>query len=160
MASIRTRKFSEVSEVDIFLNGGVIGGVDIVAGAEGNYGINGLVGKTLKFSQPSTATVTFAASTDPNNPNPNRLTFKDIKSQIEAAIAAVSVQQHARRLVLIEVTPANGVTIDKTGTGTKLLGFDANHDTVGKKYGPISTTAPCLQAYGCYNDLHIVMTYE
>lgn len=161
MSILKTRKFLEVGELDIFLNGGVVGGADLVGGAGGNYGTYALVGKTLKFAQPSATTVTFVASTDPNNPDPNRLTFKDIKAQIEAAIAAVSVQQFNKRLVLIQVTPsAAGVTVDHTGTGTKQLGFDPNHDTVGIKYGPISTTAPCLQAYMYDSGTHMIITYE
>ena len=160
MASFMTRKFREVEEVDLFLNGGLIAAGDVVGGAEGNYGINGLVGKTLKFTQPSAVTVTFVASVDPLNPDPSRLTFKDIKAQVEAAIAAVSVRQLMRKLVLVEVTPTNGVTIDKTGTANTLLGFDKNNDTVGTKYGPISTTAPCLQNIQVSDSVTTVTVYK
>lgn len=160
MARIRTRKFREVEEVDIFLAGGLIAGADIIGGVEGNYGINGLIGLTLKFKQPSVTTVTFVLSTDPNNPNPARLTYKDIKAQVEVAVTGVSAQQLMRKLVLVEGTPANGITIDKTGTANRLLGFDTHTDTVGTLYGPISVTAPCLQAYTYENDCHMVMTYE
>lgn len=161
MSSFITRKFREVEEVDLFLNGGLIGAADILGGTEGNYGIYGLVGKTLKFTQPSSVTVTFVASTDPNNPDPLRLTYKDIKARIETAIAAVSVQQYMRKLVLIEVTPANGVTIDKTGTANALLGFDKNHNTVGTKYGPIGGSAPCLQGmYSTNDNMHVIGVYK
>jgi hypothetical protein len=161
MARIRTRKFREVEEVDIFLAGGLIASGDVVGGVEGNYGVNGLIGKTLKFKQPSVTTVTFVLSVDPNNPNPARLTYKDIKAQIEGAVAGVSAQQLMRHLVLIETTPLHGITIDKTGTANKLLGFDANTDTVGIFYGPISVTAPCLQgAYSTNDNMHVILTLE
>ena len=153
MASFVTRKFREVEEVDLFLNGGLIGGTEIVGGADGLYGVNGLVGKTLIFIKPSAATVTFVAGADPY-----RLTYKEIKAQIEAAIAAVSVRQYMKKLVVVEATPTNGVTIDKTGTGNTLLGFDKNNDTVGTKFGPISTTAPCLQGVQPLSDSGFTVT--
>lgn len=161
MSILKTRKFIEVWELDIFLNGGVLGGVDLVGGDGGNYGTYALVGLTLKFAQPSATTVTFVASVDPTNPDPNRLTYKDIKTQIEAAIPAVLVQQFNRRLVLIEAVPSvAGVTVDYTGTATRLLGFDPGRNTVGIKYGPISTTAPCLQSYTYDSGAHMIITYE
>lgn len=159
MSRIRTRKFRELEEVDTFLSGGVISGADIIKGDGGVYGLY-LVGLTLKFAQPSAVTVTFVASVDPLNPDPTRLTFKDIKAQIETAIVAVTVKQFNRRLLLIEATPTNGITIDKTGTATRLLGFDANHNTVGIKYGAISTTAPCLQTSYAVGDTHVITTWE
>lgn len=161
MPGILTRKFREVEEVDLFLNGGLISGADVIGGSEGNYGINGLIGLTLKFKQPGIITVTFVLSTDPKNPNPARLTYKDIKAQIESAIAPVSVRQFNRHLVLVETTPANGVTIDHTGTATALLGFDANTDTVGIVYGPISASPPCLQGmYSTNDNMHVVAVYQ
>ena len=50
-------KFRDISEVQIFLNGGIIG-TDV------SKGIVGLVGTTLAFSSPS-ASVTFAAGSGP-----------------------------------------------------------------------------------------------
>ena len=160
MASFMTRKFHEIGEIDLFLNGGVFAGADVIKGTEGNYGVYGLVGKTLKFTQPSAVTVTFVASVDPNSSDPERLTYKDIKAQVEAGIPAVLVQQHMRRLVLIEATPTNGVTIDKTGTANTLLGFDKNADTIGTKYGPIGAAAPCLQNIQVSDSVNTVTVYK
>lgn len=160
MASFTTHKFHEIGEMDLFLNGGLLASADVIKGGEGNYGVYGLVGKTLKFTQPSAATVTFVASTDPNNPDPSRLTYKDIKGQVEVAIGAVSVQQYMRKLVFIEVTPANGVTIDKTGTANALLGFDKSADTVGTKYGSIGGTAPSLQNIQVSDSVIVVTVYK
>lgn len=158
MASFVTRKFREIEELDLFLNGGLVAGADVINGVGGNYGVYGLVGKTLKFTQPSAVTVTFVVSPDPNSTDPERLTFKDIKSQVELAIADVSVQQCMRKLVLVEVVPANGITIDKTGTANPLLGFDKNNDTVGTKYGGIGETAPCLQSVQVSGDNMLTAT--
>jgi hypothetical protein len=160
MSSFVSCKFHEIEEMDLFLNGGLVGAVDVINGAEGNYGVYGLVGKTLKFIQPSATTVLFVASADPNNPDPNRLTYKDIKEQVEAAIGAVSVQQRMRKLVLIEATPTNGVTIDKTGTANPFLGFDKNTDTVGTKYGSIGGTAPSLQNIQVSDSVIVVTVYK
>jgi hypothetical protein len=157
MARLVTRKFNHLEDLNIFLAGGLISGADVVGGQEGVYGIPGLIGLTLKFTQPATATVTFIAGT---GTDPSRLTYADLKAQIEGAVTGLSVQQLNRKLVFIESTPTNGVTIDHTGTATKLLGFDQNHDTVGKKYGPVSTTAPCLQSYSVDDHTHLVITYE
>lgn len=151
MAAFKTRKFQELEEVDLFLNGGLIGGADLI----GLY----LVGLTFKFVKPSAATVTFTASTDPNNPDPSRLSFKDIKEQIEAAIATVSVRQRSRHIVLIEKVPTDGVTVGRTGTANNLIGFDTAVDTVGTKFGPIGASAPSLQAYSANDNAHVVSVY-
>lgn len=180
MAKNRMRKFTQVFEVETFLNGGLIAGPVPMAQDGGSQaggqaqGYDGLVGKTLKFSSPGAATVTFVASSgaggsaDPalpantGNPNPQVLLFKDIKLQVEAAVPAIKVLNMNGKLVFIEATPTSGVTIDHTGTATALVGFDGAHDTVGKVYAPPpSATPPCWTwAYSGNDNMHAIFTLE
>lgn len=170
-------KFRRIDDVLPFLNGAVVGGSVNRAqggGTQANLGagINGLVGKTLKFTLPGVATVTFVKSDTPGgsadppgtNPDPYTLLYKDIKKQIEAALATVVVLLDAdQRLVIMEVTPSGGVTIDKTGTANSLLGFDDVEDAVGKVYKPavVSAAPPCWTwAYSGNDNMHNVYTWE
>jgi len=177
MSTNRVRKFTEVFELETFLNGGLILGQ--IGGAAGSpasllNGIYGLVGKTLKFTSPSGVTVTFAASSgtggsadpakavDARNPDPSVLVLADIKAQIEAAIATVRVSSYKGRLVLIEVTPTSGIALDKTGTANALLGVDAAVNTVGKIYAPPpSATPPCWTWHSIDgSNSHTILTLE
>lgn len=157
MAINRIRKFSEIFEAQVFLNGGLV----LVPPGFGN-GISGLVGKTLKFTSPAVVTVTFVTSNaaggsaEPGvgtNPDKNVLFFKDLKLQIEAAIAAVKVTSQNGKLVLQEVTPASGVVLDNTGTAATLLGTDKVGSTTGKVYAPPpSAVVPCWTWASTGND--------
>lgn len=176
MSINRVRKFTELFELETILNGGLV--IGKVEGAQTGGtpaglgpGIDGLVGKTLKFTSPSSVTVTFGTSegtggsAEPGvgtNPNKYVLLFKDIKKQIEAAINTVKVTNRNGRIVLIEATPASGVALDKTGTANVLLGVGTDANTVGKLYAPPpSTTVPCWTfAYVDNNGMHVVYTYE
>jgi hypothetical protein len=148
----RVRKFRTIDEVQSFLNGAVSSGntVNQVQGSPSNHGpgITGLVGLTLIFAGPGpTGTVTFVASSG-SNPDPNTLLFKDIKTQIEAAIATLKVTLYDGYLTIIEATPANGVTVSSAGTANTLLGFDTANNTVGKYYLPLGAqAAPATPPY-------------
>lgn len=163
MSVIRTREFVELLEMDVFLSGGVIGGLNILGGnataggTPGAYGVVGLVGKTFKISQPAPHTVTFVAgvSTD------GRLIFSEIKAQIEAVATEVRISVFKGQIVIREITPSTGVTIDHTGTATGQLGFDPTTDTVGTLYGGVGAAAPSFQgAYSTNGNLHVVITLE
>jgi hypothetical protein len=181
MAANKLYKFRRIEDVLNFLNGGIVGGTLVKAqggGTPANLGpgINGLVGKTLIFTAPASATVTFATvatgggSADPTtsppgtNPDPYTLLFKDIKKQIEAAVSGTLVIQNAEgQLVIIESSPSGGVTLVKTGTANALLGFDISKDTVGKVYKPaaVSNSAPCWTWSDLGNDnMFSVWTWE
>lgn len=169
MAINRLRKFRTIDEVQNFLNGGVQSGskVSQVQGPPSNQapGIFGLVGTTLIFNTPGpTGTVTFSASSG-SNPNTQVLLFKDIKAQIEAAIATLRVTMFDGYLCIQEVTPANGVTVSHTGTANTLLGFDTDIDTVGKFYLPAAAATPPVApywvwAYSGNDNMHNIYTVE
>lgn len=156
MSAIRSRKFPTLFEMDIFFKGGLIGGRDVVRGQGGIYGVPDLVGKTLIFIQPGATTVTFTAGVDAHT-----LNFQEIKLQIETAINTVRVEVFEGRLVLHEVTPANGITLNKTGTSMLLLGFSKDADPTGKLITPSGGAAPSfVQAYSCNETTHVVLTLE
>ena len=177
MAQNRIRKFKTIGDAADFLNGAVLGGQVVKTSAPGSLtgvgtGIQGLVGLTLIFSSPSAATITFAASSGsggsahtPNtNPDPSILLLTDIRQQVAAGLATVTVKADTEgRLAFIESTPASGVTISHTGTANALLGLDTVNDSVGRFYknAVISQTAPCwtwMQSDG--GNATIIATYE
>jgi hypothetical protein len=178
MALNRLRKFRRIDDVQVFLNGGVVGGPvnrSGVAGGGGTpmpLGLVGLVGATLILSSPGSVTVTFVRSdgvggsaTPPGtNPDPFTLLFKDIKAQIEAAGPALLVTLDAdQQIVISEAVPASGVTVSHTGTANGILGFDSNIDTVGKVYSPavVSNSPPCWTwAYSGNDNMHNIYTWE
>jgi len=153
MAMNRVRKFPTINQLQNFLNGAIVGG-------NIERGLQGLVGKTLIFTSPSAATVTFTGGTDPTGPGLLRL--KDIKSQIEAALATVVVFQDTGAILIREVTPASGVAISAAGTANTLLGFDSGNPTAGKLYSPPGVVAPpqwtWIESTG--ENAHLVVVWE
>jgi hypothetical protein len=173
MAVTKIYKFKDIVEAQHFLNGGLLGARVVpmsgsapagLGGSPNNLGLGiaGLVGKTLIFVSPGTPTVTFTASAAAGNPDPNTLMLSDLKTQIEAANAAVKVLAIDGRLALIEVTPTGGVAINKTGTANALLGFDSAVNTVGKVYAPPPSATPpaWTWAYTTNDNGHTIYTLE
>lgn len=114
MAINRVYKFSDIVLMQAFLNGTLIGSQ--VSGIP--QGWPGLVGTTLTFVSPGPAgSVTFVASTNPNNVDPYMLQFRDIKAQVEAAVAGILVFSIAGRIAFSEATPTNGVSLAGGSTG-------------------------------------------
>jgi hypothetical protein len=174
MATNRVRKFRRIDDVQFFLDGGVFGGSINKAqggGTPANLGPgwNGLVGTTLIVGPTgATTTVTFgtaASATSPGtNPDPNTLLFKDVKAQVEAAVATVKVLLNQdQQIVIVEATPSLGVTVSHTGTANATLGFDSANDTIGQRYQPaaVSNAAPCWVWADTDNDgSHVIYTWE
>jgi len=167
MSNWKVHKFREITEMNTFFAGGIIGGNDISWFGQSIAGQGGgakdapvLAGLTLIFTQPSAHTVTFVTGADPYG----RLQFSEIKSQIAAGVAGLTINAFAGRLVLVETTPTNGVTITSAGTANSVFGFDTNASTVGKIYGtPFGSTptAPYVgMAYSSNDNMHVVWTYE
>lgn len=152
MPVVKLQKFNDIFEVETFLNGGLIGG-DVKGG------VTGLVGLQLTFANPA-GTVTFTTGT---GTDPYKLSFKDIKSQIEAQVATVKVTSFGGRIVFMEATPTSGVSFPATAQQSKaLLGFDADTALGGKKYQPTSAGASpnVLDVYSVNETTHVVVTWE
>lgn len=129
------RKFSSVDDLTLFLKGHIIGGVDLTKTSSALY----LHGKTLVFNTPG-ATVTFAAS--PTNAQVS-LTIQQVKTQIEAQAAGVTVRFNKGRLEMFVTTPGT-ISLDNTGTANSMFGFDVVSDTVAAPYGVPGAAAPAL----------------
>lgn len=146
----KTYKFKDIVEMQHFLNGGVCGGQA--------HAVPGIVGKTLIIGA---TTVTFTAVAGGINGDQSALLFKDIRSQIQTAVATVDVLLIDGKIAIILKTPAS-LTIDKDGTANPLLGFNSAADTVTKLYAPPpSAVAPAWTFAYCGSDnSHIVLTLE
>lgn len=156
MPAFKTYKFRDLAEMEYFLNGGILSGKNPAAG------YSGIVGKTLVFSQPSATTVTF--TTTNSQVDPSALTFAEVRTQIQAALAAVKVKQKDGKLLLIEASPSNGVTVTSAGTANAILGFDKGNSTVGRVYKyPDGVTAAAtphwVQAYAV-DGYHVLVVRE
>lgn len=154
MATNKIRKFEDVDGVQLFLNGALFGGP-----LKG--GIQGLVGRKLKFLLPAAVEYTFITGT---GTDPYTLSLADIKTQLEGAVAGLRVRSYDGKLVLMEITPTGGVSI-ATATSLEsraLLGLDTVGTISSKVYAPPpSTTAPCwtFATIGTDNS-HIIYTWE
>jgi len=150
---LRVRKFSTIDELELFLQGAVLGSKQVPALY---YGI---VGKTLIFSQPTAATVTF--TTVSNSIDPSALSFAEVKAQLEAGIADLTVRQIKGTLALVETTPTVGKGVNITGgTGRNELGLSESAAHVGKVYSSDGATVPYfVQAYATDNS-HVLVTQE
>ena len=157
MAKIHVYKFREIDEVSLFLEGGVLG-ANIAQPREGPPGVMGLVGLTLTMLVPA-GTCTFVAGADPNG----LLTFGEIHTQIQAAIATLRVRQLSGRLVFVEVTPTTGASV-QAGAAASLLGFDSAANTTGKVFGSPFIAGPVvpyfMQAYSTNDNVHVIYTFE
>lgn len=109
MATYKTYKFQDLTQLEHHLNGGVRTGASVLRG------FFGLVGKTIIFGNP-VANYTFVAGAHFSD-----LTFAEVKAQIEAAFPTITVLSINDQLAFIEATPSMGLTITG-GTGLAILG--------------------------------------
>jgi hypothetical protein len=115
MPVIKVSKFRDISSMERFLQGAIYAGQDPLPGYQN------VVGKTLIFGLPLIQTVTLAKAAY----SPTDLTFKDLKTQIEAALGgAVVVSILDQQLSIMETVPALGTQLTG-GTALSLLGFDS-----------------------------------
>lgn len=158
MSVLKVYKIREIDEVALFLEGGVLGAA-FNQNREGPPGIYGLVGLTLTFANP-VGSVTFTQGADPSG----LLTFGEIHTQVQAAVATVKVKQLSGRLAFIEATPGTGISV-AASPAAALLGFDGAASTTGKVYAsPFSATPPVapylVQAYSTNDNMHVLITCE
>jgi hypothetical protein len=178
MAKNQIYKFKDVDQATIFLNGGIIGATSMRSqstNARTNLipAIYGLVGKELKFLQPSVVTITFVAGSAPDDPQ--SLTFQDIKAQIEAGFggppttsSALIVRSFDAFISMIETTPTNGVSLGLPAGGSALdarplLGFSEGQNSTGVLYKPaaVSNTPPCWTWADTNNEnMHVIYVWQ
>jgi hypothetical protein len=131
-------EFRSPMDAQHFLNGAVIGGV--VPG-EGLYN---LVGLTMNFTTPVGA-VTFTTG---SGADPYKLQFNDIKSQMEAAIANLTVvRMYDGRIVFLRTGLSAAVVIPTTSQAAKpILGLPISGVVSGKLvvHDPTGSATPRL----------------
>lgn len=151
---IRVRKFSDIAELELFLQGGIIGSAQVPTL------FYGLVGKTIVFAKPTAATVTF--TTGSNKIDPSALTFAQVKAQLEAGVTGLLVRQVNGHMVLVESTPTVGKGVSITGgTGRAELGLTEGATITGKVYSSDGTTVPYfIHAYASNDNSHVLVTQE
>jgi hypothetical protein len=147
---IKIRKFRDIVEAQAFLDGGISGG-------QPQFPIYGLVGKAITLTAPNAA-VTFVAGADPSG----SLTFKEIKTQAEAAISGLRVLLINGSLWFINSTLAAAVTMAAADEPARaLLGFANNKAYTGRLYAAPGGSAPAfIQAYAANDGSHTVYTLE
>jgi len=153
---LKIYKFQSIAEMELHLNGAIVGA------QVGSAGLAGLVGLTATFTTPA-GSVTFLPSTSGDSILP----FGEIKAQIEAAVAGLNVSLIHGRLVIREAVPTNGVDIGSAVAepARAYLGFDGAADghVVGLVYGNayVAPAAPFLvQAYTTPDNAHVAICQE
>lgn len=122
--AFRIYQFDGINEVNHFLQGGLTGGKIPVDG------IRGLVGKTITFTTPA-GSCTFVQGA---GPDPDSLLFKDIKAQMEAAIAGLRLVLFAQQTIgFIQATPTAAVALPVTEQAARaMLGLPKSGIISGK----------------------------
>jgi hypothetical protein len=132
----KSYKFQQLAEMEFALNGAIFAG-----SARGAFKIG--AGDQLHFTSPSSTTVTFTAPAVPGG-----MTFKELKTQIEAHVSGVKVLAVADRIAIVESTPTSGVAVDNAGTASVLqtLQMDALGAT-GRVYSYPDGVAPATAPF-------------
>jgi hypothetical protein len=154
---IVARKFGTLEELEIFMQAGIVGGLDLFKKSAGPGGqeVWGLDGKTIVFTTPS-ATVTL--DTDPEG---SYLSIQDIISQIDTQTSnAVKPRLFRGRLVLIEGTPTNGLVVTGASTALDLLGFDKGGFTTKLLNSDGSTTPYIISLQQTHDNYFFLVTEE
>lgn len=148
---LKIKKFRNVDEANHMLNGGLIGG-DMKTG-----GIDDLVGKTITFTSP-VGTKTFTASTTQHT---GRLSFADIKAQLEGAMATLRVVLIAGRIAFRHATPGTVVSLGAVNeSGRVPLGLPNNEAISGVVYAGPAGAAPKVSLMQPAGDTVFVLTEE
>ena len=149
--ALKVYKFRDIMEMENFLRGGIMGGVNIAGG------VVGLVGKLLTFTAPA-GSHTFVTANRYND----MLLLKDIKTQLEAAIANLKVYSIGGQIAFQHTTAASAVVLSANNEPAKsLLGFDQDTAVTGKLYGVVPGTPPAyINAYMGHDNAHVLVTNE
>jgi len=148
MAALKFRKFRNIETANLLLNGALEGG---------NIGpaVDDIVGTTITFTSPAgTKTFTQGAQFQ------GRLTFAEIKTQLEAAIATLVVLQLDGKIIFKQTSGAAVTLAAVNETGRAKLGLPNNEALSGKVYAPSSGAAPRVMQFESQGDTLYVLTEE
>ncbi len=153
--AIKIYKFATIDLAQHFLDGGIVGGEIYKSFEGGQGGISGLVGKTLTFTAPAGAVV-FAAGV-----HGDRLLPLEIKAQIEAAVAGLTVVFFGGRIGFIDTDLSAAVQLSANDEIAKaILGFPKNKAVVGKVYGAVAPAPYYMDSYAPNDGSHVIYVME
>lgn len=164
MATNKIQKFQDITLVQYFLNGAIIGEEVPKNQPPAAMGWFDLAGLTLVFTSPAAATVTFAPSASSKYPS-TLLAPGDVKAQIEAVMTGCTVLFIGGKITIVEKTPTSGVAIADTGTSNRRFGWDISNPTSSKVLVPPGVTPAAGQgqwtwAYSVNENYHTVYYWE
>ena len=149
MAALKVLKFRNIEEANHVLGGGLMGG-ECPAG-----GIAELVGKTITFTAPA-GNKTF---TQPSGNYQGLLLFKDIKTQLEAAVAGLKVFLINGKLAFRNGTGGTAVTLGAVNeTGRTPLGLPNNEAVAGVAYAGPAGSSPKVDQFYVQGDTIYALT--
>lgn len=125
-----TKELTTVTELDVFLNGGIITGNRLAQTAVEQGKVQGLHNKTLIVDA---ATITFSDPTEAG------LTLLQIATQVRTALSGYIVRWLDGRLII--VNPSAALTLGGAGTANAIFGMPAAN-VVGVKFAGPEGTAP------------------
>lgn len=149
MAALKIRKFRNIETANLLLNGAIEGGA---IGA----GVDQIVGKAITFTSPA-GTKTFTQG----GQYQGRLTFAEIKSQLEAAVANLRVLQLDGKIIFKHATAGTAVTLGAVNEAARvILGLPNNEAISGTVYAPSGGAAPRVLQLQPQGDTIYVLTEE
>lgn len=144
--ALKIVEFNSSVKLELFLNGAVIGGTQLVNSDGRVYGLNGL---TLIIG---TETVTF---TDAAGEGYKLIdSVKSIKKEIEDATTGVTAGFIDGQLLLQKT---GGLTVKKDGTANAVFGFSKLSDVVGVAYAGPGGSAPKCHSIGADLDSYTAL---
>lgn len=148
---LKIKKFRNIDEANHVLTGGIVGG-ELKGG-----GVDDLVGKTITFSAPAGSKTFTSSSTQ----HVGRLSFADIKTQLEAAVTNLVVLMIDRKIAFRHATPGTAVALAAVDeTGRVPLGLPNNKALAGVVYAGPAGVAPKVSLMQPQNDTVFVLTEE
>lgn len=133
--ALKLKKFRNLEEANLLLNGALYGGK--IGG-----GVDDIVGKTLTFTAPA-GTKTFTQGTQYQG----RLSFAEIKTQLETAIANLKVS-NLDGIIVFSHASGTAVTLASADEPARLLlGLPNNEALSGKVYAGPSGVAPKVASF-------------
>lgn len=148
MAALKFRKYRNIETANLLLNGALEGGAV-------GPGVDNIVGKTITFTAPA-GTKTFTQGTQYQG----RLTFAEIKSQLEGAIANLRVLQLDGKIVFRHASGTAVTLAAVNESGRVPLGLPNNEALAGVVYAPSSGVAPRVMQFQPQGDTIYVLTEE
>jgi len=149
MAALKLLKFRNIEEANHVLGGGIMGGECPASG------ITELVGKTITFATPA-GSKTF---TQPTGTYQGLLTFKDIKTQLEAAVTNLKVFMINGKLAFKHATAGTAVTLSAVNeSGRAPLGIPNNEAVSGVAYAGPSGASPKVDQFYVQGDTVYCLT--